>query len=416
MSQKHPCASAFGSSRIPLKPESCARQGHGGGVTATKSVMRHLPLPVLIPALTLFLSSCGSFNSYPVGEKGELPQAASSKQGLHYFLPRSRLTIEGSYNDIKASDGKTTVRREYVISMKKYNVADPDAPVFAEITENVMYDEDSVVTVKDGLLQSANAKPEDKTGEIIVTLVGTAIDVGRIVASGPMALDVLPPPAATRKPVTPFLVDFDPFIASEVADARHIIERAGFSLTSPTSASLDKVSVPVQNEGSGKKKQPDHYSGLAFRPPTAMKVLVSLNADEFEYQDEMEGEGAARKVKIAADGAKMYRSSLTVPNVGRGRVAYVPVKRGFMVKRQTNVVFEDGMPTSFDLKAPSPVLGFVKIPAAIAKMVGDAIPTLIKINRDTTKGDLAYQTDLLKAQSELIKAQNDLNALKQPAP
>ena len=372
-----------------------------------KNSLQHLSILVL----SFSLSGCGSFKSYPPVADGILPETASNKQGLHYFLPRARLEIEGKYNDIKGADGKTTVRREYGVNVKKYHVADPQAPVFAEITENVMYDEDSVMTVKDGLLQSANAKPEDKTGEIIVTLAGTAIDAARIAASGPTALS---PENRQRvkAPVTPFLVDFDPFNEAEVGDARAIIKRAGFALTLPGKVSMTgRPALPSPGKTRSKKVS-DHHNGLAFRPPTALRVELALDEKSFEYQHEMEGD----KVKTPSNGALKYRSSLTAPNVSPGSIAYVPVQRGFMVKRQTNVTFENGIPTVFDLKAPSPVLGFVKVPAAVVKMVADAVPTLIKVQRDTAKSEVTYQTELIKAQSDLIKAQNDLNNLKAAAP
>jgi hypothetical protein len=385
---------------------------------------RHL----IVMVLAFALSNCQSFKSYPA-KNGELPEAASNKQGLHYFLPKARLEIEGKYNDIKGTDGKTVVRREYVVAMKKYHVADPDAPVFAEITENVMYDEDSVLSVKDGLLQSANAKPEDKTGDIIVTLVGTVIDVAKAAGGAPglklFSKSLIPNIEKPKKPVTAFLVDFDPADSDALREAETIMNRAGFSLTLTGKKSKSANSGPGKKDGT----VADFKDGLAFRRPTALVAQVALNHEAYEYQNEMEDkeekvkgpdgvETTVKKsvLKTPSAGAQMYRASFTVPDTTPNMVAYVPVKRGFMTKRQTDVTFENGIPTKFDLKAPSPVLGFVKLPATIAKMAADAVPTLVKINNDSDKGQLTRETDLIKAQTDLIKAQNELNSLKAATP
>lgn len=389
---------------------------------------------LLLTALVMVaaLSNCQSFKSYPAQANGTLPKSAANKQGLHYFLPKARVEIEGKYNDVKGTDGKTIIRREYVVNMKKYHVADPDAPVFAEITENVMYDEDSVLTVKDGLLQSANAKPEDKTGEIVVTLVGTVIDVAKTVGGSPgfklFNKSLIADIEKAKQPVTPFLVDFDPADTDALAEVRRIMGRAGFFLTLTGKKSNSTNCGDEQTNC----KAPCFENGLAFRRPTALVAQVTLNHESFEYQNEMEEKddkdnmvkgpdgkevpGKKMVLKTPAVGAQMYRASFTVPDTNPKMVAYVPVKRGFMTKRQTDVTFENGIPTKFDLKAPSPVLGFVKLPAAIAKMAADAVPTLIKINNDSAKGQLTRETELLKAQTDLIKAQNELNSLKTTAP
>ena len=388
------------------------------------SIGRPLLLSMLrLPVLAFCLCNCQSFKTYVPNDSGDMPEESEDKQGLYYSLPRGRLQITGKYTNIKGDDGRTNVRRDYNVVIKKYHVADPDpkARAFTEITENIMYDEDSSLVVKDGLLQSANAKPEDKTGEIIVTLVGTAIDAAKAGLGG--GLGTLKMMSRTTekpelKPVTEFATDFDPLDENELAEATKRAANAGFILTLPginskTSSSVDLGKGPLTEEDiagdptSAKATTKAYKNGLAYRRPKPLVIKIQLDDTHFAYTSGINSD----KTTFPSSGADIYQGKATIPDAQAKR-ALLPVKRGFMTKRQTDVVFEDGQPAKFDLKAPSPVLGFVKLPAAIAKMAADAVPALIKVNHDASKGQLTRETELLKAQSDLLKAQNELNNLK----
>lgn len=389
-----------------------------------KSARSHTSLLLLLlPAYAVCLCSCQSFKTYVPNDSGDMPEESEDKQGLYYSLPRGRLQITGKYTNIKGDDGKTNVRRDYNVVIKKYHVADPDpkARAFTEITENIMYDEDSTLVVKDGLLQSANAKPEDKTGEIIVTLVGTAIDAARAGFGGgfgPLNKSIRTTEKTELKPVTEFAMDFDPLDEDELAEAKKRAASAGFSLDLPGinpkyDSNDDPAKAPLTGEGiasdppSRKAATKAYKSGLAYRRPKTLVIKLQLDETRYAYTNGIN----ADKTPFPSSGADIYQGKATIPDA-HARHALLPIKRGFMTKRQTDVVFEDGQPTKIDLKAPSPVLGFVKLPAAVAKMAADAVPTLIKVNHDASKGQLTRETELLKAQSDLIKAQNELNNLR----
>ncbi len=377
---------------------------------------------VLLAVSLPWCGSCSSYKSYNTLDAGStLRSEVSDKQGLHYFLPRAKVVIEGKYKNILGADGKTTVRRVYEVVVQKANFPDGNAPMFLEMTENGMYDEDTVIDVKNGLLSTATAKPTDQTSQIVLTVVGMAIDAAKIAARGGAGgLESLEAPVATLKPVTEFAVTVDPFDPESVETARREIGEAGFIFTSSVPslrqaggaedaelrhalATLQQKNYKVTKQW-GRSRGPatpkDVRSGIGFRRPTSHTVSLKKKAD-YDYI----------KVDVPVSGATQYAGGVIVPDAASAP-SYLPSQRGFMTKRETIVTFENGEPTKLDLKAPSPVLGFVKLPAGIVKMVGEAIPSVIQVKHDTAKSEITRQTELLEAQKKLMDAQAALDKLK----
>lgn len=284
---------------------------------------------------SLLVTSCSSYSTYSKPPDKDL-------FGLYYYLPRGYITVSGGYVKKKVDSGTES---SFVVAVAQVRVSDDRALMFAHLSENVMYDEDSAISTKDGLLTTATAKPEDKTADIIKTIVQTGLNVA---ATFDKAVSATP-----NEYIEFDDVKFDPFDEKE-RDAA-VEKLKGYGLNMTFSNSKAATSLHLDDDKA--------HSGLAYRRPYPITVFLAPNGK--------------RKVP---DGTKMVydqRSSMVLPDPST--VAYVPLRRGFMTKRETSVDFVNGEPIKLGLKAPSPVLGFVKLPADVVKMVGDALPALVKV-------------------------------------
>ncbi len=331
------------------------------------------------------LVSCAIYKTHaPDDGQASLSEKTAKKQGLHYFLPRSKMLIKGAYVQTKDKDGKV-VSTSYNVSVSEVRRADPDAPQFAEITENIMYDEDTTLKVDKGLLTSSVAKPKDQTPEIIKTVAGAALDLAKL-GPNPFSFKSFKLPLAVPKHYKPFSVEIDPFVQSSITAALKKMNAAGWSLEVTGNASKRDQAAPgpetlaAKTGKTGSRKLP----GLVYRRPTPVMFTIT------SYGDYTAAEGTEINVPD--------RPEFILPDPTT--IAYMPVRRGFMTQRVTTVTFVEGMPSEIALTQPSPVLAFVKLPADIIKMVGEALPAIIKVN---TPAASPTDLDLLKAQNALLE-------------
>lgn len=349
-----------------------------------------------IICLSFAAQSCTSFKSYTNadGKPGMVPDLARKSLGVPYFLPKSVLLVRGEYLKPEKEGGK----RKYMVTVSQVTRADHSAPQFLHIKENPMYDEKSDIKVgPNGLLTSVNATPNDRTADIIKTVVGTAIDVAKIANGGVFgAPNVAPAPDQKVPLFGEFDVEIDPFSSSSCQKAAAEMEEAGwnFVLNAWGKDAATNKAVSAQTTEShashinGKKpEQGDETPGPVYRLPTP--VVFRLKArDRYVLP--------ADAVNGGAGVPNRPEFILPVP----GTYAYVPIKRGFMTQRTTNVTFSNGMPTEVSLTQPSPVLAFVKLPADLVKMVGDALPTLVKVENKTTP---VSALDQIKADNAMLE-------------
>lgn len=368
---------------------------------------------LLVLAACLGTTQCTSFHSYYPAEGKELSTNTSSRQGLHYFLPRSQFLIVGKYIVPKADEAGAVKR--YEVSLTKVNASDPAAQFFAEIDENSFYDENSKLKTVDGLLTTVDAQPEDKTADIVKSLASTALGVMQLLPSLPAVKGgaAPPPPGTEVKPkptVKNFSKRFDPLDQAERERVLKEIENeAGVKVTLTPKKNFPSGYWPRTNEKTSKavfggergaatvvKSGDRRVDGLAYRRP--LPVHTEIQA-VLPYEDDTKASSLPMK------------SDMTIPNPGS--VAVFPVKRGFMTKRHTVVAFTAGEPTDVQLSAPSPVLGFVKLPEELVKMVGQAVPSIINIRNSTPVSQTKAQNDLLQMQINQLKLENELRQLQQ---
>jgi hypothetical protein len=268
--------------------------------------------------------------------------------GLQYFLPKAEITIVGKYEPVE----KGSEEKKFVITKTKTCFPDANAERFTEIVENVFYDEDTKITVQNGLLSSSNTKPKDQAPEIIKTVVSAVLNAGGLNPSG-----LLPGTDLKSKSKREFGYVFDPFVPH---DRKNI---GGYLLT---------VEVGERNNVGIIAKEPS--SGLAFRPLVPVTVRLRDPNNESFVDDQV----------------------FLVPDTREGSERRVPVTRKVFTQRETEVVFTNGSPEQIHLKQPSPVLAIARLPLDLIKAVGDALPAIVKVQ----------YPDKTVAKFEALKAEN----------
>lgn len=346
----------------------------------------------------LAMTACDTITSTVKPPEEPFDANISSSLGLQYNLPKANIRLVGGYAEKKNSE-TDKVESVFQASIRTKQVADLDAVCFARITTNAMFDEDTHLKVENGLLQSATSKPEDKTGETIIALAKTAIASAKVMANLPASA-----PASMKKTLDvstaaqPFDVKINPFAEASESEsyekAKEKLAALGWDLHiedfEKARASLNKEPANTPKEG---------RAGLLYRMTLPLTVDVKLR------------EGWV--LDNAAKGADTFQSVVSIPHPGR--VCSIPLKRVFMSKRETSVVFVEGNPVEVGMKQGSPVLNFVGIPLKIAEAAAEAIPGIIQVHNKAPTDAVSAQANYLDAQARLLESQKKLTEAQKAA-
>jgi hypothetical protein len=284
--------------------------------------------------------------------------AATANQGVVYYLPKKflKLTIQKKNNKdemlIEALPAVPDQGRAYVVS---FNHASSWSDTY------------KISTTANGLLEGVENTAEDKSGEVVVKLVDTAIQAAKIVVRF-TAGDAV----AARPEFFEYI--FEPQDTTSVNAA---LTAQGF----PYQVTL---SLPPNNVSAG-PDDANPASGIVYR----RSVVATLTV---------------------ANGANIVKVEPLVLPIGP--IVTVPIAAGRFAKNVNTLKFEDGMLIEASAERPSEVLGFVSIlPDTLSKIA--SIPAelvQVKLNISSEK------KSLLEAQKALIEAQQALLDAQNPSP
>jgi hypothetical protein len=345
--------------------------------------------------LVLLLPGCSSFRSTSVDPAHPEKQ---DRIGLWYKLPKALLTIQGGPSKTDPTGYEITVAQEIVAdSRRDYHLAWIKQPFYDDKTVKPV-----TVNAK-GLLTNVELNTTDQTPGILTDLVDTTISVFKIAGGGAQSSDL----KRAREAMPPFSYTFDPFDVQERERVLTRLRGHGVDVqicaqaSGPTScigqamAAGDKAvagSDPAQLE----TLQRD---GVLFHPPTTVELrfeVAQLNL--------------------------ITRKTITVPNPDI--VAHFPFRRAPLVASSTGLTLVDGMPSGFTIDRPSPVKAFTSLLQTVTSTVASAVPTLVNVNINRKKSELAAEKGLLElqtahltAQQQLLKEQSALAGMQSaPAP
>lgn len=336
------------------------------------------PVPGLL-LLAALLSGCSSFRSTTVDPNH--PEK-HGRMGLWYKLPKALLTIQGEPSSADPTGYEITVKPEIVAdSRRDYHLAWIKQPLYDDKTAKPV-----TVNAK-GLLTNVELNTTDQTPGIITDLVDTTINVFKIAGGGPQSGDL----KAALAAMPPFSYTLDPFDTNERERVLARLREHGVDVQiCPAASGL--MSCVGQSLATGGKTvahadlaqiQVMQRDGVLFHPPTAVELRFEI----------------ARLNLIS-------RKTVTVPNPDI--VAHFPFRRAPLVASATVLTLVDGMPSGFTIDRPSPVKAFTGLLKTVTSSVAAAVPTLVNVNINREKAELAAEKSLLDAQTAHLKAQQQL--------
>lgn len=310
-----------------------------------------------------------------------------ARVGLHYFLPKAFLTIEGK----EAGDDKQV----FMVSVSRTIVADQRHRYHLRWTQNPFYDDkvsgDNGITVNaQGLLTAVDMSSTDQTPAIAGDLATTAVNVfrilGRVGGTGQQGGKRVTP--GVRKDLQPFKYTFDPLDASETRRVTAALNDFGINMivVYPNSGVTQSAVGDAMAAGDSKNGWPKpadiakdnpRSGGVFYHPPTTVELC-------FDFRPRAD---------------VIHREAIMVPDPER--VACFRFGRSPLVKRDTTLALTDGMPTGFKIERPSTVKAFTGALSAVTGIVADAIPTIVNVRVNRQVSDLNAQTSLATAQAGL---------------
>jgi hypothetical protein len=334
--------------------------------------MRSPPALTSLLLLTALLTGCSSFRSTAVDPNH--PEK-HGRVGLWYKLPKALLTIQGGPSKTDPTGYEITVAQEIVADARRdYHLAWIKQPLYDDKTAKPV-----TVNAK-GLLTNVELNTTDQTPGIITDLVDTTISVFKIAGGGAQSGDL----KRALESMPPFSYSFDPFDAHERERVLARLRTHGVEV---------QISPQVSGSTSGIGQALAHEDvqalvalqrdGVLFHPPTAVDLRFEI-----------------AKLNL------ITRKTVTVPNPHI--VAHFPFRRSPLVASTTALTLVDGMPSGFTIDRPSPARAFTGLLKTVTTTVASAVPTLVNVNVNREKSELAAEKSLLDAQTAHLKAQQQL--------
>lgn len=341
--------------------------------------------------------------------------------GRYYMLPKALITIEGAPD----KDGNYLVDTSVSLvadSRFRYFLYWKSNPFSEDIINNLDVD-------SDGMLTSVNYSSEDKTPQILSDLVTTTVNIAKIAKTFGAAL------VGGAVTPLPFTYTFDPFDEAEARSVKNELSaKQHFELQiSPwPSGTRTELGSYLNRKIAGHPRIDDPQSGGVFyHPPTTVEMLLidqappkkpNTSSDSSKKKNEGDDPAASPTASPTASpsppgqtspspntgkaatqnsGVKQSPSTtgsgnpqpiqkpatlchvvVTVPDVDK--VACLRLGRSFLTKRESNLGFAHGMPTTFVFKQPSGVQAFTGTLSSISGIVAAAVPSLIDVKSTST--------------------------------
>jgi hypothetical protein len=329
--------------------------------------------------LVLLLPGCSSFRSTSVDPAHPEKQ---DRIGLWYKLPKALLTIQGGPSKTDPTGYEITVAQEIVAdSRRDYHLAWIKQPFYDDKTVKPV-----TVNAK-GLLTNVELNTTDQTPGILTDLVDTTISVFKIAGGGAQSSDL----KRAREAMPPFSYTFDPFDVQERERVLTRLRGHGVDVQICAHESGSTSCIGQAMAAGGKvvagsdpaQLETLQRDGVLFHPPTTVELrfeVAQLNL--------------------------ITRKTITVPNPDI--VAHFPFRRAPLVASSTGLTLVDGMPSGFTIDRPSPVKAFTGLLKTVTSTVASAVPTLVNVNVNREKSELAAERSLMEAQTNHLKAQQQL--------
>ncbi len=294
---------------------------------------------------------------------------------------------------------------------------DPMHRYIANPKHLITRDDNTKISVTNGLLTSSDVTSTDQSANIIAQLAADIV----LFAGGPPPGLLLPKITKEEKekkgkPTCPpydFATVFDPSDKQEFESVKKELGDLSGVLTleiQPPPRDSDKKcenKLAAPDATRDVKPLPEDkecppQDGLFYRTPTSVQVYMKVDREKAESEacNMKTLPSAQALLAVVPDSTTLYRLSS---------------KAGAFVTTTQNIAFKEGMPTSYSYQSPSELLAFLGIPVNIAKTIV-SVPAQIlqaRINYDTqASAQLNAQVEYLKAQLAALQAKRALDAAR----
>jgi hypothetical protein len=350
---------------------------------------------------------------------------AGTVAGIPYYLPRLavRITITGTKPTPKPGEAPDPKDKyKFTVSMTPEYVADANSAYFLEYDEDVFSDDAFKIKVgANGLLQSADSKSQDRSGDVIRKFAELAAQAAKGFALHGTGVSLPQPPRAgctlpdfTAEKIV--LVDFE---SSRTAQPI-TIDVGGNEIKLGQISIQDDKPLPVEPNRASTKKPVDAQVELAgsqqmqalYTPPAA--TIQSTDHDGVIFPVARPTTLAAKfgPSPIAIDCNAAIKEQALYAMAPTNDIFRLEVNRAAFVTKHMVLYVTDGILTGIDVDKPSEALGFINIPVEVLKTLV-AIPgelLTIKLKQMQDEGALSKaEAESLKQQLEVIKAQQALD-------
>ncbi len=367
------------------------------------------------------LRGVGKLTPSGKGKDSAIKEAHISEGKYKYMENMSAIADKGAASaleKLKETEEKNCI---YKISMKVEQLAlvpDERYSYIAQLNHSYFRSDDfKINTTTSGLLSSAFAEGEDKTGDIIVAIAKTiAIAFGGFTPPTIPPLNMLlDPPKDTDKTCKSNTIKnvgiVDLSKKDEVNNFVTLFTKdVGLPKLNDLKLSVSGYGVHINDNLDLNKYDEDKhcslYKGKAICPIKDKKIIG------YDYKDFYSGLFYRRELPyvIKLEGEKIFDTALIfMPNASP--ISKVDFKAGMFVTSKHDVTFENGMLTSKSSNRPSEALGLVSIPLDVAKGVVGVLTEFIqlKINYVSNNETLATKE---KALIEALQALKEVSEKK----
>ncbi|TXH34051.1 MAG: hypothetical protein E6Q98_19960 [Rhodospirillaceae bacterium] len=411
---------------------------------------------------------------------GDKDVAKPSINGVPYYLPKTVLpiTVEGKFVPKRKLDDKEIDKKElydYTMSITVGNptqVADPTGLYLLEYhTEGIANDHFELKTNEKGLIQTVDAKSDDKSGAIILKvgeLIAQVLPVFLAKKTAKPQQEVEDEEKAAKlacnKALKPFKLDTQLSLTDQLRRSPTLHENANdplgqkekdiqaFLLEDAELRALDykirhmmydgewlhddeylanarrvvevylEPNIPSAQVGDDQlayeAKVNKGARGILFRVSEPRTAEIRFNVSQLNVTLGSPTGSKADRVLCRLAGGNSRATNITYAVANPNYTIAVDMSRSVLVEKKVNLAVADGVLQSIIVDKPSTVLAAASIPIDIAKAFA-SIPSAalqFKIeNINAEKGVTEAQAAKLKAEIELIKAKEDLEAAKKGA-
>lgn len=329
-------------------------------------------------------------------------EPANNTTGIFYSLPKGIIQI-------KFMPLNSREKQPMLQVMTKY-VPDPELHFNLYYNRNIAYDDNINVSVsKEGLLNSIEVTTEDKTKDVVVTVVEIAKEIAKFFIAFPGG--ELKEIDASR--IRYFDIAFAPenFIVDAKAEPKSQITETGENLKD---YGIEKLRV-VRMFDSSKVKTADadtenSHNGVFYKPLLPYKLSFDHSIPVTVASTTNEG----RKTTEAVKYVNHYNLIVYLPN--EAPTVAVDVERAFFVKKVTKLSFADGVLETVQVAKPSELLASAHIPLDIVKSITSIPSEIVQLKIDySSKNEKLYESQKkeIDAKNALIETMRKEHAAKE---